>query len=251
MGRANPVRDSTTRRRRIFRCVFGRNDDSRTCRPMVRRSPSSRRSRPVPSRIWLRPLSSLEPRPIPGTEGATSLFWAPDGRAIAFFTADKLMRINLTGGGAVPVCDILFQSIGLFGTWGADGDILFAAVSGQAIFRASRRRVGPRLLGIKTNPDLGESRIVWPWFLPDGRRFLYLNMHKDRTGWLMLGEQGKPGRRIPFRCHRTRSTIDLASLCLPRRVRSLASDSMRPVPPSGAANHFLSANRSVISRRRP
>jgi Tol biopolymer transport system component len=146
------------------------------------------------TRIWLRFLSSLEPRPVPGTESATSLFWSPDGRSIAFFTADKLMRIDLSGGAAVTVCDIP-QSIGLFGTWGADGNILFAPVSGQAIFRTSTKG-GTPVAEIKPNAALGESRTSWPWFLPDGRRFLYLDMHQDRTGWLMLGEQGKPGRQI-------------------------------------------------------
>jgi Tol biopolymer transport system component len=145
-------------------------------------------------RIWVRPFSFLEPRPVPGTDGATSLFWAPDGRSIAFFVADKLKRVDLTGGAAVVICDVP-QSIGLFGTWGADGDILFAAVSGQAIFRVSTTG-GTPVAEIKPDPTRGEARTSWPWFLPDGRRFLYLDVHQDRTGWIMLGEHGKAGRPI-------------------------------------------------------
>jgi Tol biopolymer transport system component len=145
-------------------------------------------------RIWLRPFSSLEPRPVIGTEGATSLFWAPDGRSIAFFAAGKLKRVDLAGGAAVVICDVP-QAIGIFGTWGADGDILFATVIGRAIFRVSTRGGDP-VAEITPDPSRGESRVFWPWFLPDGRHFIYLNMHQDRTAWLMLGEHGKPGRQI-------------------------------------------------------
>ena len=35
-------------------------------------------------RIFLRPLSAREARPIPGTEGANSLFFSPDGRWLAY-----------------------------------------------------------------------------------------------------------------------------------------------------------------------
>lgn len=40
-----------------------------------------------PSQVWLRSISALEARPIAGTEGALSVFWAPDSRSFAFFEA--------------------------------------------------------------------------------------------------------------------------------------------------------------------
>ena len=61
---------------------------------------------PNPPRIWLRPISGLDARVVPGTEGATSVFWSPDGRSLAFFADDKLKRIDLPGGAAVPLCDV-------------------------------------------------------------------------------------------------------------------------------------------------
>jgi WD40 repeat protein len=68
-------------------------------------------------RIWLRPVSGVEPRPLTGTEGANSLFWSPDGRALAFFAGNKLKRLDLPDGAAVPLCDVA-EGIGLTGTWG-------------------------------------------------------------------------------------------------------------------------------------
>ena len=55
------------------------------------------RQRRVP-RLWLRSLSDATARPLPGTEGAESLFWSPDNRSIAFFTGTALKRLDLGGG---------------------------------------------------------------------------------------------------------------------------------------------------------
>ena len=61
---------------------------------------------PDPPRIWLRPISGLEARVVPGTEGATSVFWSPDGRSLAFFAGGKLKRIDLPEGAPCPLCDV-------------------------------------------------------------------------------------------------------------------------------------------------
>ena len=49
------------------------------------------------TRIWLRPLSAFDARPVAGTEGAASAFWSPDGRSLAFFADGKLKRVDLAG----------------------------------------------------------------------------------------------------------------------------------------------------------
>ena len=61
---------------------------------------------PSPPQVWLRPISELDARVVPGTEGASSVFWSPDGRSLAFFAGGKLKRIDLPGGPAVPLCDV-------------------------------------------------------------------------------------------------------------------------------------------------
>ena len=145
-------------------------------------------------RIWLRPVSGLEPRPLAGTEGANSLFWSPDSRALAFFADNKLKRLDLPDGVAVPLYDVA-EAIGLTGTWGADGEILFASVEGHAITGVSTRTGTPTTL-ITPDPSRGEVRVSWPWFLPDGRRFLYLSRLSDGTGQIRLGERGRPSLPI-------------------------------------------------------
>ncbi len=85
--------------------------------------------------IWIRDLGSLESRPVPGTEDASSLFWSPDGKSLGFFTPGKLKRIQLVdGAAAVPICDVPLGG-GTSGTWGSGGDILFASMPRSQILR--------------------------------------------------------------------------------------------------------------------
>jgi eukaryotic-like serine/threonine-protein kinase len=140
------------------------------------------------SNIWLRPLASLDARLIPATDGATSVLWSPDSRAIAFFASGRLMRLDLSSGAVMKLCDVA-EGTGLFGTWGGDA-ILFAAPEGQAIFRvplsggSAAKVLGP-------DRSAGEISVGWPWFLPDGQRFLYLARFPDREGHVKLAEPGK------------------------------------------------------------
>ncbi len=72
-------------------------------------------------RIYLRPVSSLAARAIPGTEGGTFPFWSPDSRFVGFFADGKLKKVPIAGGPAVVLCDALF---GRGGSWNRDNVIL-------------------------------------------------------------------------------------------------------------------------------
>jgi Tol biopolymer transport system component len=143
--------------------------------------PSGRRG------IWLRPISKVQPTLIPGTEGAGSVFWSPDSRSIAFSASGKLKRLDLAGGPAVPLCDVT-EGFGVNGTWGS-GAILFT--QGGRIYRVPTAG-GRSTIEVEPNTSSGEISVGWPWFLPDGRRFLYLLRLPNREGRLMLAEPGKP-----------------------------------------------------------
>ena len=146
------------------------------------------------TRLWLQPLSAMEARPLEGTEGALSSFWSPDGRSLAFFAGGKLKRLDLPGGPALPLCDVR-PGVGLHGTWGGDGQILFASVEGEAIYRVSTAGGAPEV-AVRADPSQGDARINWPSFLPDGQRFLYLTRLRDGGGQLMLAQPGKPSRPV-------------------------------------------------------
>ena len=145
-------------------------------------------------KLWLRSLNALEARPLPGTEGATSVFFSPDGRSLGFFAENRLKRLDLAGGAPVDLCDIAAGG-GISGTWGRGGDILFAGIQGEAIQRVSAVGGGAPAAVIKPDSQRGERRVNWPWYLPDGKRFIYL-LRTDGGRRLMLGELGKPPRPL-------------------------------------------------------
>jgi Tol biopolymer transport system component len=136
----------------------------------------------VPSRIWVRPLGDEAAREVPGTDGAQSMFWSPDGRTLAFFAAGQLKRLDLPGGTPVKVCDVPVN-IGVSGTWGRQGDILFATVNGDRISRV------PAAGGVPVDvlvASQNAARLLWPRYLADGRRFIYTEFTGNVQGRIML-----------------------------------------------------------------
>jgi Tol biopolymer transport system component len=117
--------------------------------------------------LWIRPLDSLTPRPLPGTEGATSPFWSPDSRFIGYFSQGVLNKIDASGGSPQPLC----KADGLGGTWNRQGVILFGHMW-DAIYRVPDTGGDPTPL-TRLDPARKEVGHRWPSFLPDGRHFLY------------------------------------------------------------------------------
>ena len=146
------------------------------------------------SRVWTRGLSSVEPTPVPGTEGANSVFWAPDSHTIAFVAGDALKRLDLATGAALAICKVP-SGIGMTGTWNQGGDILFASAAGDAIFKVSAGGGEPEV-ALKPDPARNEVRAKFPSYLPDGRRFLFSTGRRDGTTALMLGDPAADPRMI-------------------------------------------------------
>ena len=116
------------------------------------------------SMLWIRDLSSLEPRAIAGTEDAAHPFWSPDGEAIGFLAGGKVKRVNAEGGGLLTLASTNTRS---GGSWSRRGVILFVPTPGElATVPATGGTVKPLFKS--------ESRVVWPSFLPDGTHFVYL-----------------------------------------------------------------------------
>jgi eukaryotic-like serine/threonine-protein kinase len=144
-------------------------------------------------RLWIRSMDQLDARPVPSTEGVKSVFWSPDGRSIGFFANGMLKRIDLPDGAAVVVCPVTGEYTGPSGTWGKGGDILFGG--GNSIMRVSASGGVP---AVAVEADASAHEILrYPWFLPDGERFLYLaGQSDDRV--LMLATPGRaPEKLIP------------------------------------------------------
>jgi hypothetical protein len=119
--------------------------------------------------LWVREISGLEPRRIPGTEGATLPFWKPDSSRIGFFTRGKLNTVAVDGGRIHTVCD---ASDGRGGTWNREDVIVFAD-SAQGPLKRVKAGGGDPLPVTTLDPAQQESGHRYPTFLPDGQHFLF------------------------------------------------------------------------------
>ena len=121
--------------------------------------------------LAVRSFDEVEAHLLPGTEVGLFPFWSPDSRFIGFFAQGKLMKIDVTGGPPQTLCD---AGLGTGGTWNRDGTIVFASNQGTSgLLRVSAAGGTPVPV---TTLDVAkkEESHRWPWFLPDGRHFLYV-----------------------------------------------------------------------------
>ena len=119
--------------------------------------------------LWVRALDRSTPQMLAGTEEATSPFWSPDGRFIAFFTQGALKKIAVSGGDA----DVIATSTTAgAGAWGRDGAILYSMGAGSPLFRVTAAGGAPSV--VVDPPSIGAQSISWPCFLPDGKHVLFV-----------------------------------------------------------------------------
>ena len=57
------------------------------------------------TQLYIRPLSSTESKALPGTEGAASPFFSPDGQWLGFFAGGKLKKISISGSVSTTLAD--------------------------------------------------------------------------------------------------------------------------------------------------
>ncbi len=117
--------------------------------------------------LWVQPLNSATAQPLAGTEGASYPFWSADSRSLGFFAGGKLNKIDASGGPPQILCD---APDGRGGTWNQDGTIVFTPESAKALMRVDAAGGTPVAL---TEINARELSHRWPWFLPDGKHFLY------------------------------------------------------------------------------
>ena len=133
--------------------------------------------------VWVRPLDSLSAQSLAGTDGVfapSNIFWSPDSRSIGFFAGGKLKKIDASGGAPQTLCD---APDARGGTWNREGVILFnPAGSNQPLYRVSAAGGDPTPVTMLDKSQY-ETSHRWPYFLPDGRHFLYfIRGRSEHTG---------------------------------------------------------------------
>jgi eukaryotic-like serine/threonine-protein kinase len=118
--------------------------------------------------LWMRPFDSPSAQPLAGTENARFPFWSPDSGLVAFFADGKLKRISATGGPALALADAPNPR---GGSWSSQGIIIFAPSVGAPLQRVVADGGTPvPATSLDAHNDYSHS---FPWFLPDGRHFLF------------------------------------------------------------------------------
>jgi len=128
------------------------------------------RIRGAPNKLLVRSFDQFETRTIPGSDGATSPFFSPDGEWIGFFANGQLKKIALNGTSPQVLCDVTY-SLGIASaSWGRDGNIYFGRTSGAEISRVPDTGGTP----IKVTALNGAERVhLWPEVLPDASAVLF------------------------------------------------------------------------------
>jgi Tol biopolymer transport system component len=119
--------------------------------------------------IWVRPLNAMAAHRLDDTEGSSFPFWSADSRQIAFFSEGKVKRIPAAGGPTAIVTDAPNPR---GGTWGKDNVIVFCPDYQGGLLRVPAAG-GAAVPATLLDPHK-HSTHRWPFFLPDGRHFLYL-----------------------------------------------------------------------------
>jgi eukaryotic-like serine/threonine-protein kinase len=142
--------------------------------------------------LWLRPLDAQQATMLPSTEDAATPFWSPDSRYLAFVADRKLKTISVSGGDAQILTDA-YEVYSGCGDWSPAGIILFCTQNFGPISQiaASGGQASPA-----TRLDKNETANDDPYFLPDGKHFLYVSRQLSQPDRIKLGVLGKPEHGI-------------------------------------------------------
>ena len=138
------------------------------------------------NQLWIRPLNQTKATLLANAENPGYPFWSPDSRSIGFFSDGKLKRMKLPDGSPEVICDAP-QPEGA--TWNQDDVILFSHE--LSLFRVPASGGAPQRV---TQVEPGQEAHRWPWFLPDGKHFLFMDdanrteSHRLRIGSLDSSE---------------------------------------------------------------
>jgi len=131
-----------------------------------------------PWRLYLRPLSEDESvaRPVPGSDGARSPFFSPDGEWVGFAAGGWLYRVPVAGGLPQPICEAAPRGA----SWGPDGTVVYDLAHWSAL--GITPLAGPPDVLTTLGFERRETDHLDPVFLPGGQAIMYTLWPGDAGG---------------------------------------------------------------------
>ena len=119
--------------------------------------------------LWVRPLNTLQPRILKGTDNARYPFWSADSKYIGYFSNGRLMKVDVNAGPPIKICD---APNGRGGSWNKNDKIVFAPNSTGGLFIVAANG-GTSVEIVKQDTSVKDQSLRFPFFLPDGQHFIY------------------------------------------------------------------------------
>jgi DNA-binding SARP family transcriptional activator/Tol biopolymer transport system component len=134
------------------------------------------------SQLLIRARNQLHAIAVPGTEGANTPFFSPDGRQVGFLRVHIVQIASLNGGLPITVSDSL--TVGTAGaSWGPDGFIYVDAntTRGGLLRVEAKPGAKPSWFTVLDTAS-GEIDHTWPDVLPNGKGVLFTVLFNSRNG---------------------------------------------------------------------
>jgi Tol biopolymer transport system component len=119
------------------------------------------------SQIYVRAIGDLNARPIPGTEGADTPFFSPDGQWLGISSNGTLKKVPLGGGPTVTIA-----KTGTSGACWAPDDIIYFG-TGSGLFKVPATGGEPQQI-TKLDANNQEINQAFPELLPGGKALIFV-----------------------------------------------------------------------------
>ena len=157
--------------------------------------------------LYLQRIGTPSATLLPGTEGASYPFWAPDSTEVAFFANGKLEKTAVSGGVPQVLANV---STARGGSWGRKNVIVYSPSAGNSIWRVNADGTGAApvtdlILAQSASTGRPEGTHRWPTFLPDGNHFLFWggnfgNAKDDPSSGIYVSSLDGKERRLLVLC---------------------------------------------------
>jgi serine/threonine-protein kinase len=132
------------------------------------------------SQLLIRPRSQLHAIAVPGTEGAATPFFSPDGKHVGFLREHIVQIASVSGGPPITVSDSLTGVAGA--SWGPDNFIYADGFTAASLARVEAKPGAVPRWFTTLNTAGREVDHSWPDVLPNGKGVLFTVRFRGRNG---------------------------------------------------------------------